>query len=196
MGIKKYRYYWKKPKSEITKDILFCILAAGAVVVGGGMVAGGMAQNLWMQPSLKKYPKRNLQGMFSYLRKRGLIKQEIHNHQIYISLSEEGKKKAGIFQLNELKIPRHKKWDKKWRILLFDISEKRKIRREALRGMLKQLGFYPLQKSVWVHAFECQAEMELLKDFFGFSNQEIRLVLSSEIGETTELKQIFNLDKY
>ncbi|OHA64839.1 MAG: hypothetical protein A3D64_00680 [Candidatus Wildermuthbacteria bacterium RIFCSPHIGHO2_02_FULL_49_9] len=196
MGIKKYRYYWKKPKSEITKDILFCILAAGAVVVGGGMVAGGMAQNLWMQPSLKKYPKRNLQGMFSYLRKRGLIQQEIHNHQIYISLSEEGKKKAGIFQLNELKIPRPKKWDKKWRILLFDISEKRKIRREALRGMLKQLGFYPLQKSVWVHAFECQAEMELLKDFFGFSNQEIRLVLSSEIGETTELKQIFNLDKY
>src|SRR3989338_1545155 len=196
MGIKKYRYYWKKPKSEITKDILFCILAAGAVVVGGGMVAGGMAQNLWMQQSLKKYPKRNLQGMFSYLRKRGLIQQEIHNHQIYISLSEEGKKKAGIFQLNELKIPRPKKWDKKWRILLFDISEKRKIRREALRGMLKKLGFYPLQKSVWVHAFECQAEMELLKDFFGFSNQEIRLVLSSEIGETTELRQIFNLDKY
>ena len=97
MGIKKYRYYWKKPKSEITKDILFCILAAGAVVVGGGMVAGGMAQNLWMQPSLKKYPKRNLQGMFSYLRKRGLIQQEIHNHQTYISLSEEGKKKDALF---------------------------------------------------------------------------------------------------
>lgn len=192
MTVRKYKYYFKKPKSEITKDILLWLFAVGAVVLASSS-APMISQLLFKRKSLQRYPKQRVSNMFSFLRKRDLLKIEKRNHQIYISLSNEGKRRAGIFQLHELKIPRPKRWDGKWRLLLFDISEKKKIRREALRGMLKQLGFYPFQKSVWVHAFDCKAEAELLKDFFGLDNNEIRLITTEDLGEDSQARKVFGL---
>ncbi|MBI2019711.1 hypothetical protein HYS95_03550 [Candidatus Daviesbacteria bacterium] len=41
-------------------------------------------------------------------------------------------------------------WDKKWRIVVFDIPEQKRLIRNLLRRNLKKWGFKPLQKSVWV----------------------------------------------
>ena len=76
---------------------------------------------------------------------------------------------------------------------MFDIPQKRKISREALRGKLKELGFHQLQKSVWVYPFECRAEMELLQDFFGLSKNEMRLIMAENIGDDSKLQQDFKL---
>lgn len=40
-------------------------------------------------------------------------------------------------------------WDGKWRIVVFDIPETKKLIREVLRGRLKVWGFKKWQKSVW-----------------------------------------------
>jgi DNA-binding transcriptional regulator PaaX len=77
--------------------------------------------------------------------------------------------------------------------VIFDISQLKKFHREAFRGKLKQLGFYPLQKSVWVHAFDCQAEVELLREFFGLTEKEIRLIIAEKIENDQELKKTFKL---
>lgn len=52
----------------------------------------------------KKYPKKKVANMFSNLKKQGFIKVENRGQQIYIRLTEEGKKKAGMFQVDNLKI--------------------------------------------------------------------------------------------
>lgn len=101
--------------------------------------------------------------------------------------------KAGLFQIDSLKIKRPKAWDKKWRLLTFDISEKKKIIREALRGKLQELGFCLFQKSIWIYPFDCAAETDLLKDFFGLSHNEIQLVVAGDIGKDEEWKRIFKL---
>ncbi|MBI2124025.1 MAG: hypothetical protein HYU04_02205 [Candidatus Wildermuthbacteria bacterium] len=191
MGIRKYKYYFKKPKSEITKDILTGFLVAGALIIGNG---GPILSRLLMaNTSLKKYPRRKVSNMFSYLRRNGLLKQVIQNNQLYISLTEEGKRRAGIFQLHAFAIPRAKKWDKRWRVLLFDINELKRTRREAFRGMLKQLGFHILQKSVWIHPFPCQTEIELLRDFFGLTTKEVRLIETENLEDDTFLRHHFQL---
>jgi len=77
--------------------------------------------------------------------------------------------------------------------LIFDVAQLKRTYREALRGKLKELGFYQLQKSVWVHPFNCKAEIELLKDFFGFSEKEMRLMIVENIGNDKELKKLFIL---
>ncbi len=115
------------------------------------------------------------------------------NNQIYISLTKEGRKKAGRFQIDSLEITKPKKWDKKWRIVVFDIAEMKKIQREAFRGKLKQLGFVPLQKSVWVCPYDCQNEIKLLKDFFGLSLGEMRLIVADDIGEDFSFKKLFGI---
>lgn len=192
MVLGKYRYYFRKPRSEITKDILLWLLVAGGVILSGSG-SGIVSRMLFQRKSLQGYPKRNVQSMFSYLRKRELVVVEKHNHQIYLSLTDEGKKKAGMFQLQEFKIPEPKNWDKKWRILVFDIPEKKRVGREALRGMLKRLQFYQLQKSVWVHPFNCRAEVSLLKSFFSFTDNELRFMVAEEIGSAERVKQFFGL---
>jgi DNA-binding transcriptional regulator PaaX len=102
----------------------------------------------------KECPKEKFQSAFYYLRSKGLIDIEYRGPQMYISLSEKGVKKADKYQINDLKIKKPGVWDKKWRVLIFDISDKHKTKREALRGKLKQLRLYQLQKSVWVCPYD------------------------------------------
>ena len=66
-----------------------------------------------------------------------------------IVLTKEGQKKALKFKIDEIEIKVPAKWDGKWRIVIFDIPEKFKKAREALRRKLKDLGFLELQKSVF-----------------------------------------------
>ena len=50
--------------------------------------------------------------------------------------------------------------------MIFDIPEQYRRARHALKNKLSELGFYPLQKSVWVHPFPCETEIEFLKNHF------------------------------
>ncbi|OHA65161.1 MAG: hypothetical protein A3D64_02595 [Candidatus Wildermuthbacteria bacterium RIFCSPHIGHO2_02_FULL_49_9] len=187
-----YKYYLRKPKSEIAKDLFYGLLTAGFFVIAASSpyfiinVINGFER-------YKKYPRKRVYDTFYQLRKRGLIKIAERDHQIYISLTEEGRKYAGRFQIDKLKIATPRKWDKRWRLLIFDIQESKRIYREALRGKLKQLGFYQLQKSVWAHAFPCQAEVKILKEFFGLSVKECRLVVALDIGDDSNVRSFFHL---
>jgi len=191
-NIRKYKYYFKKPKSEIVKDVFSLLITGGAIIIAANSPYF-LTNVIRKYEKWKKYPKRKVSDTFYRLKHKGLIDISTVNHQIYISLTPEGRKLAGIFQIDKLKVTRPKQWDKKWRIVMFDISQKRKISREALRGKLKELGFFPLQKSVWTCPFECAAEMELLRDFFGLSQNEMRLVISENIGDDSKLRQNFGL---
>ncbi len=188
----KYKYYFRKPKSEIVKDILFWLAVSGAVFVAAS--SPHFVLNLQKQfRKWRKYKRQRISNAFYRLKKEGCIKMVKKDHQIYISLTEKGKKKAGWLQIDSLKIKKPKRWDGKWRIIIFDISELKRLWRDAFRGKLKELGFYPLQKSVWIYPFDCRAEIELLKEFFGLSNKELRLIVCEEIGEDRWLRKHFNL---
>ena len=91
------------------------------------------------------------------------------------------------------KLLHNKKWDKQWRIVIFDIKTSRRKKRDALRRMLKRLGFEQLQKSTWIYPFDCKEEVSLTKDFFGIKDGECRLVLASDIGEDKQYKKKFNI---
>ncbi len=48
----------------------------------------------------------------------------------------------------KIKTPNH--WDGKWRIISFDVPEKNHADRDRLRYLLRDSGFYQLQRSVWL----------------------------------------------
>ena len=188
-----YKYYRKKPKSEITKDVLTWLAVGGMVAIA--------ATSPYFMPNLlrsfkqgKRYNNRAVYNTFYRLRKEGAIDIQKKNHQIYISLTEEGKKRAGRFQINDLNITKPKKWDGKWRLILFDVEEAHRIKRNSLRGLLRGLELYQLQKSVWIHPYNCKDEIDLLREFFGLSQQELKLVVVDDLGkDETLLKKRFKL---
>lgn len=188
----KYKYYFKKPKSEITKDIFRWLAFGGAVCIAA--TSPYFSINLMREVKRwRKYKRRKVYDAFHSLRKQGCVSMEKKNQQIYISLTKEGKKRAGWLQIDALKIKKPKQWDGTWRIVMFDIGKLKNIYREAFRGKLKELGFFPLQKSIWIYPFDCQDEAELLREFFGFSEKEMRLVIAKNIGNDEYLKRNFKL---
>ncbi|MFH1093900.1 MAG: hypothetical protein V1739_07085 [Candidatus Omnitrophota bacterium] len=187
-----YKYYFRKPKSEIVKDVLNWLAISGAVCIAAG--SPYFVQNFLKNFKNKnKYQNKKIHDTFYQLRKNGCIQIDRKNHQISISLTEKGKKKAGRFQIDSLKIKKPQKWDGKWRIVIFDIAQIENLKRNAFRGKLEELGFKCVQKSVWVYPYQCEDEIKLLRDFFGLNKKDIRLITAESIEDDISLRKIFNL---
>lgn len=111
-----------------------------------------------------------------------------------IVLSQEGKEKCLTYKLDELGVARPKSWDKKWRIIVSDIPEKRRRARDALREHLRQLGCYEFQKSVFVHPFDCRDEIDFLIEFYQL-RPFVRFIIAEDIDNALHLKQEFGLSR-
>lgn len=161
---------------------------------------GALAQANCFPACAKLYKKEKFKNeikfsnAFCYLRRRELIRVRYIGQQMYFSLTNKGKKLAGKYSLiDKLKIKKQKVWDKKWRILIFDIKDKQKVKREALRGKLKELDMCQLQKSVWVYPYDFKNEMSLLREFFGMENSEMKLITAAEIENDADLREFYHL---
>ncbi|KKP33121.1 MAG: CRISPR-associated endonuclease Cas2 [Candidatus Staskawiczbacteria bacterium RIFOXYB2_FULL_32_9] len=183
---------FRRARSEIVVDILSILILTGVIMIATTSpyfivnILKGFKQ-------LKKYPDKKVRSAFYNLKKQGLIDFENKKGQIFFSLTDVGKKKASWMKIDNLEIEKPKKWDKKWRMVMFDIAQAKRQEREALRGKLKQLGFFLFQKSVWVIPYKCDKEIEMLKKFFGLKDSEIRLITIDNIGEDGELRKFFKL---
>jgi len=96
---------------------------------------------------------------------------------IEVVLTEKGRKTAFKFDPEAIQIKKPTKWDGKWRFVIFDIPEKKKKAREAFRKYLQDLGFYKLQRSVWVYPYECKQEINFLVEFFEVRNHVQYLIV-------------------
>lgn len=107
-------------------------------------------------------------------------------------LSENGKTKALSYNLEKIKIRRPEKWDGYWRIVMFDVPEKLKKVREALRYHLKRFGFHEFQKSVFISPFPCQKEIEYLTEFYN-ARRFVRFMEVRKIDNELDLEKRFDL---
>ena len=179
------KYYLQKPKGEIAKDILLWLAVAGAITVGG--TAPYLVQKLFCSwDKKKKYKKRSVETAFYRLRRAGALLVERKGHQYEVHLTQEGKKKAGWLQIDALKVSRLKQWEGEWYVLMFDVPQEERWKRDVLRSFLERLGFVLLQKSVWVHAHKCREEVEVLKAFLGLTSREVKLLMVRNLGGDEE----------
>ncbi len=88
---------------------------------------------------------------------------------------------------------RNIKWDKKWRVIIFDIPQELHNKRNIFRQRLKSLGFYMIQKSVFVFPYPCEDELsEYCKKIK--INDYINILLTDNLGYVDkEVKKVFNL---
>src|SRR3989344_4774734 len=99
------------------------------------------------------------------LHKRKLL-EEIHHKDgtISLKLTTEGHERADFLKIRDslITITKQKVWDGLWRIVMFDIPEKKRAFRDILRSHLKTIGFIELQRSVFIFPYPCEDEMLLL----------------------------------
>ena len=89
---------------------------------------------------------------------------------------------------------KQKKWDGKWRVLIFDIPEKRKSVRNKIRQSLRTIGFMRLQNSVWIYPYDCEDFIILLKADFKIGKDVLYMIVE-ELEYDTPVKLYFGLSK-
>ncbi|MES2087603.1 MAG: hypothetical protein V4467_01275 [Patescibacteria group bacterium] len=180
-----------KPQNSFTNTVLGALLVAGAVTL---VLSNPHAVQKLLQGIRKEFNEKKVRNTFYYLRRLGFIHYEETHGQVYISLTQEGKRVAAQYNFyNKKKIARPQKWDKKWRLVLFDIATEHRSKRNALRFLLKRLGFVQFQKSVWILPFDCEKEINDLKSFFNLSDDEVRFIVSDTLGNMNKYLSLFKL---
>ena len=179
---------------EFTKDFLLLLAVAGMLAIAS--TSPYFLINLArLALKDKKFRHKNCKASDMALARSmaGLNKNKIVNILfIYLKLfTEKGKKIVKEIQFDNLKIDKPKIWDGKWRIVIFDIPENERRRmRDAMRQKLQKIGFYQMQKSVWVFPYPCEKEIRLLCEIFGV-NSFVNMITSDKIYNDDALRRYF-----
>lgn len=182
----------ERKKINIQKIILGSIATVGILSIA--LLAPNALQALkplGLDKKLKNFKNdtnRSLSGLLS----SGLVVFIEKDGKKYLKLTEKGKLKLMRLEQYNFKLNKPPKWDKKWRIVIFDIPQFRKAQREKLRFTLKQIGFIKLQHSVWVYPYDCEDLITLLKLDFKIG-REILYIIADKIENDKFLKKYFEL---
>jgi DNA-binding transcriptional regulator PaaX len=165
-------------KGEVEKIILGTVALAGIISIA--VLAPNALQmlKLFQPKKANTYRQGNyLKSAIARLHDRGLIRFEKRGEYNFVRLTAKGRQALKKYQLGEEAISKPKKWDGKWRVLIFDIKEQSRQARDKLRRELARLGFVRLQNSVWVHPYECEDIVILLKAHFRLGRSVLYLTV-------------------
>lgn len=124
----------------------------------------------------------------SRLVKKGLLKFEDGHYATTLT----GENILEHWRRADFKLKRPKKWDNKWRIIIFDIPEKKRWVRDEIRQIFVEAGFIKLQNSVWVYPYDCEDVIGLLKTDFGIG-RDMLYIIADQIENDKYLRDEFGL---
>ncbi len=146
--------------------------------------AFGLMKDMFGYNPKKEIKKDTIRVNISRLKKQGLI---IESENKKICLTSQGKEMVTYIK------DRHsilkKPWDKKIRVVVFDIPEKEKSIRDWLRTELGLLTFKPLQKSVYIGKYPMPDDLyqDLIKnDIFN----DVHIFTINEADKQKELLEL------
>ena len=182
-------------RTKVKQAILATLGIAGVVTLA--VVAPNCVQLLKYvikSPGQRASRHHYIKSVVGKMAKKGLVSFGKNNQgQTVVRLTDKGQKELKLYSFGTQTISKPRRWDGKYRLIIFDIKEWKRGVRDELRNWLKQLGFLPLQQSVWVHPYECRQVIVLLKAHFKIG-REVLYITADEIENDHWLKREFGLE--
>lgn len=187
----------KQDKTYASVKEILTILAKGSILAFS-LIAPNTLQlfasfkkdydpNFW-----KKYNFAYLKRTIKRLEKQKLIKIEQKDNTQIVKIAQAGRQKILKYTLETLKIKPPKVWDGKWRIVIYDIPDKKQYLRALIRGNLKNLGFLAIQESVYLIPFPCEEQIEFLRSFYNLG-EHIKMIRADKIENERVYKEYFGV---
>jgi len=183
-------------KRNLTADTLQQIALGGVAVLVAASPPFLMHQiaKHYFKEKAKEALRRRARRLQELKRKKLLAFEELPNGMVRIKLTQNGTMLVRKYDLDRLMLQRPGKWDGTWRLVIYDIPHPHKRARDAFRMKIKQMGLYPLQKSVWVSPFECREELEFLCEVFNLNfDRYFCYLTATDLPREREIKKFFNL---
>ncbi|MBI5004359.1 hypothetical protein HZC00_04655 [Candidatus Kaiserbacteria bacterium] len=168
-------------------------LVIGSVGLVGMLGVAAVAPNvltamakLGLLPNARQ--KESINRARDRLLKQGLLKRE----DGFLRLTPKGEAMFHRISSYDQATRKPPRWDGRWRVLIFDIPERRKGLREKMRRTLTAIGFIRLQDSVWVYPYDCEDFVALLKADFKIGKDVLYLIVEEMEGDR-HLRKYFGI---
>lgn len=166
-------------KKSKTTELLLSVLE---LAIDSGILLYDFAYNthhyVYGEPNLDRY---QLYHIVHRLKEKGWVETYKNEGKIIVKLTSRGRN-----QLEIEKALTKKDWDGKWRIVVFDVPEKNRKIRDVLRRRLKEWGFIPWQKSIWVSKKDiAKAMREFVKELR--IEDWVLVFVSQDVGSACKL---------
>lgn len=177
-------------KKITTKQVLGVIAAGGLILASAAIpnlpIAISVAVKIW-----KDVNRRDLGRIIKRLEKQEMIAIREKGDKVAIEITDKGKRRLLEYDFENISLSA-KRRDGKWRLIIFDIPEDKKVNREAFRKKLVQLGCIRLQDSVFVSAFPCKNEIDFLTHYLEISDfVTVAIIEKIERGEQLIFKKYY-----
>ena len=170
------------------------------------LAVGGMMSIALIAPKtltlLKKLdrPTANRKDMYrritqaiANLEHAGMVRTSGEYGQRKVALTKKGHATIETIYASEYRIPEPAFWDGKWRVVMFDIREKRRSARSRLRLLLSGAGFLRLQDSVWIYPYPCDEFVGLVRAHLKSGTGEMLSFVAEALESDRRLREHFRL---
>lgn len=184
----------KQKRVPITNLLLRSFAVAGVVSVA--LVAPRMIRLLKQldRPARNRSQLyRRIQQGIARLQEEGLVSVSGERGKRRVVITDKGREMMERIEFGEYEIPQKAFWDGKWRVLIFDVSERRRRVRNQLRRLLDGAGFVRIQDSVWVYPYPCDEFIGLVRAHLKSGVGELRSFVAEALESDKPLREHFRL---
>ena len=136
---------------------------------------------------------RRIRQGINRLEQDGLVNVSGEHGNRKVKITEKGVKVLEKIEFGEYVIQEPTFWDGKWRVLIFDVAERRRRIRNQLRRLLDGVGFARIQDSVWVYPYPCDDFVSLVRVHLKSGIGEMRVFVAEALESDKGLREHFHL---
>lgn len=171
--------------------MLATVMLGGVIVIAATIP--NAAQLLKYFPGYKRGAKFNYQAKSALGRlvAKGCVTFVEENDKRYARITEKGWHMLQM-ETERVTIAKKRKWDRRWRVVIFDIPERRKSVRASIRRFMNEYGFVRLQDSVWIYPYDCEDLIALAKANFRVGTDVLYMIVE-RLEHDKHLREHFSL---
>lgn len=171
--------------------MLMAVMLGGVVVIAATIP--NAAQLLRFFPGYKKGARFNYQAKSALgrLAAKGLVTFVEEDGKRFARITEKGERLLEL-ETERVSMTKKRKWDRRWRVVIFDIPERRKSVRASLRRFMGEYGFVRLQDSVWIYPYDCEDLIALAKANFRIGADVLYMIVE-RLEHDKHLREHFKL---
>jgi len=177
---------------ELTRAIILALAEAGGSVIESFLDPYGRLKVANMFVAKGKVQRSQMRKKLLALQKQDLLTVKEKKTEVAISLTEEGLERAHSYKVRDLTLVKPVYWDRKWRMVLFDVPEELRVVRNKFKKTLDFLGFIQLQHSVYVTPYACHNEIEYIRSTYDIKPY-VKMVIVDKIEGESVLRKHFDV---
>ncbi|KKS32446.1 MAG: Transcriptional regulator, PaaX family [Candidatus Amesbacteria bacterium GW2011_GWA2_42_12] len=139
-----------------------------------------------------KFYRGSVQEGINRLQRKGKVEVRETGGGTEVRISDKGRTEVLKYKLEEMIINIPQKWDGKWRVVVFDVQEIERSKRDMFRDYLVKIGFKPLQRSVFVCPYPCGKEIAFLREVVGVPHG-VKFMVVEKMDNDEDLQMLFEV---